>query len=41
MSNPDFIDRGDLLTILLKDDLFKNKDSNIIDECILFFLAGS
>jgi len=34
-------DRGDLLTILLEDDLFKNDNKMIIDECLTFFFAAS
>ena len=34
-------DSGDLLTILLTDDLFKNDERLIIDECLTFFFAGS
>ena len=38
---PDFEDRGDLVTILLHDDLFLGNDELIIDECFTFFFAGS
>lgn len=31
----------DMLSILINDDSFKGRDSEIIDECITFFLAGS
>jgi len=31
----------DLLSILLSDEVFKDKDEEIIDECITFFIAGS
>ena len=41
MNKPDYRDKGDLLHILLNDDLFKTNDTGILDECILFFLAGS
>lgn len=32
---------ADLLSILLEDELYKNNDEVIVDECITFFLAGS
>lgn len=35
------LERGDLMTILLSDDLFKNDIEMIIDECLTFFLAGT
>lgn len=41
MKLKDYIDKGDLLSILLSDDLFKNDTSAIIDECLTFFFAGS
>jgi len=34
-------ERGDLMTILLQDDLFKNDLEMIIDECMTFFIAGT
>jgi cytochrome P450 len=39
--DPKELEKGDLITILLSDDLFKNNIEMIIDECITFFLAGS
>jgi hypothetical protein len=41
MKQPDYEDRGDLLHILLNDDHFKDNDNLILDECLLFFFAGS
>lgn len=32
---------GDLLSILINDDLFKQDDESIIDEMFAFFFAGS
>ena len=32
---------NDLLGVLLEDETFKGKDEEIVDECILFFGAGS
>ena len=34
-------DFGDLLAILLTDDLFKNNNKMIIDECLTFFFAAT
>ena len=34
-------DKGDLLSILLSDDLFKNDDKMIVDECLTFFFAAT
>jgi hypothetical protein len=41
MHDPNFTDESDLLTILLKDDNYKNNVEMIISECVTFFLAGS
>ena len=41
MSNPKFNNKGDFLTILLSDDLFKNSEAYIIDECLTFMLAAT
>ena len=41
MKAKNFVDRGDLLHILLSDELFKNDDRQILDECLTFFFAGS
>jgi cytochrome P450 len=35
------LEKGDLMTILLSDDLFKDDIEMIIDECLTFFLAGT
>jgi cytochrome P450 len=35
------VDKGDLLSILLQDDLFKDDSVGIVNECMTFFLAGS
>jgi len=32
---------GDLLSILVRDDLFSKDDESIVDEMISFFFAGS
>jgi cytochrome P450 len=39
-TDPAFIDKGDLMSTLLKTDLFTD-DEMIIDECFTFFFAGS
>ena len=31
----------DIVSILLQDDLFKDNESVILDECLTFFFAGS
>jgi cytochrome P450 len=41
MTKSDYQDKGDLLSILLVDELFKDNEEMIIDECITFFTAGS
>ncbi len=40
LKDPTFIDKGDLMSTLLKTDLFTD-DEMIIDECFTFFFAGS
>jgi len=32
---------GDFLTLLLADELFKDKDQYIVDECLTFMLAAT
>mmetsp|Transcript_32637 Transcript_32637/g.31850 ORF Transcript_32637/g.31850 Transcript_32637/m.31850 type:complete len:154 (+) Transcript_32637:123-584(+) len=39
--NHESLKRGDLLTILLTDDLFMEDDKMIIDECLTFFFAAT
>jgi cytochrome P450 len=34
-------DKGDLLSIMLKDPLFENNDEKIVNESLTFFLAGT
>jgi cytochrome P450 len=41
MKDSNYKDKGDLLSILLNDDLFKNDDKMIIDECLTFFFAAT
>ena len=41
MLKPDYIEKVDLLSILLIDDLFMDREEIIIDECLTFFFAGS
>ena len=41
LSNKSLEEQGDLLAILLSDDLFKDNDKLIIDECLTFFFAGT
>ena len=39
--DPRLAERGDFLTILLTDDLFKDNNKRIVDEALTFFFAGS
>jgi hypothetical protein len=41
MRDPNFIDNGDFLNIILNDDLFMNDDEMLIDECVSFMLGGT
>ena len=41
MLKSDFKNKGDFLTILLEDDLFKNNETMMIDECVTFMLAST
>jgi cytochrome P450 len=34
-------EKGDLLSIMLKDSLFENNDEQIINESMTFFFAGT
>jgi cytochrome P450 len=41
MNDPTYQSKGDFLTILLQDDLFKNDEKMMIDECVTFLLAAT
>jgi hypothetical protein len=41
MLSPAFVDTGDMLSTLLKDELFTNNPTGIINECLTMFFAGS
>lgn len=41
MALPSFKNKGDFLTLLLSDDLFKDKDDYMVDECLTFMLAAT
>ncbi len=41
MKDPNFVAKVDLLNLLLTDDLFKNDDSLILDECVAFMIAST
>ena len=41
MKRADFKDKGDLLSTLLNEELYKSDDAMIVDECITFFFAGT
>jgi len=39
--NPLEKEKGDLMTILISDEIFKDDIEMIIDECLTFFMAGT
>jgi cytochrome P450 len=41
MSRPDYQSKGDFLTLMLSDELFKGQDTYMIDECLTFMLAAT
>jgi len=41
MKKPGYVNKGDLLNLLLTVDLFKNNDVMIIDECVAFMIAST
>lgn len=41
MKKPDFVSKGDFLTMLLTQDMFKNNDKMILDECVAFMIAST
>jgi hypothetical protein len=42
LKDPEFAkNKGDLLSILLTDELFSLDNEMIVDECFTFFFAGS
>jgi len=41
MSDPNYKQSGDFLTLMLNDDLFKGKEEYMIDECLTFMLAAT
>lgn len=41
MTKKDYVRKGDFLTLLIEDELFKDKEEFIVDECITFLLAGT
>ena len=41
LKDPSELEKGDLMTILISDDLFKDNIEMIIDECLTFFMAGT
>jgi hypothetical protein len=41
MKNPEFVNTGDFLTLLLTDDLFMNDEIMMIDEVLTFFAAAT
>ena len=41
MKESTFVDKGDFLTVLLIDELFKGQDDYIVDECLTFMVAAT
>lgn len=41
LSKPGSHHKGDFMSILLEDDLFKTNEELIVDECITFMLAAT
>jgi cytochrome P450 len=41
MTAPGFKSKGDFMTMLLQDDLFKGQNDYIVDECLTFMGAAS
>jgi cytochrome P450 len=41
MTKPDYVNKGDLLNLLLTEDLFKFNDQVILDECVAFMIAST
>ena len=41
LQDPTYKNNGDFLTLLINDEVFKDQDSYIVDECLTFMLAGT
>ncbi len=41
IKDPSFKHKGDFLTLLIEDEVFKDQDTYILDECITFMLAST
>lgn len=41
MMTPGYVRKGDFLTMLLEDELFKHQEEYMVDECLSFMLAGT
>ena len=41
MDSPSFVSKGDFLTMLLQDELFRGQDEYIVDECLTFMGAAT
>lgn len=41
MKKPDFVSKGDFLTMFLEDDFFNGNDQYIIDECLTILFAST
>ena len=41
MAMPGFVSKGDFVTMLLQNDLFKDNEEYMVDECLTFMLAST
>lgn len=41
MKKPEYVQKGDFLTLLLLDDLFKDNEEMMTDECLTFMVAAT
>lgn len=41
LKDSSFKNRGDFLTLMVQDEIFKDQDTYILDECITFMLAST
>ncbi len=41
MQNPNYKEQSDFMTLLLNDELFKDKETILVDECLTFMIAAT